>query len=374
MKKRQIIIVLIALGILVLGYLGKSLLGEPAERQPKASRERVTTVFVDTVKLRSIPITVKSTGSIEAKDRMELYSEVQGMMLPDQGKFKAGTTFNQGEALMRLRNDNVQAGIVAQRSAFARSLSATMADMRLDFKEFYSDWVTYLNAIDPEKSLAPLPVVTDAKLKSYLNGKNIYTDYYNVRNSEILLSRYQINAPFKGILVQANANPGTIIRPGQLLGVFVKPGVYELKASTDARTLKSLEKGQAVTVSNSSGQKFEGKITRINASLDPQTQMSEFFVELKSDELKEGQFMSLEVEAKTIENAFELNRSALRDSQYAYVVEDSKLKKVQLDVLHKTENTVVVKGLELGQIVLNKLPPSAFEGMSVKIYGETASE
>lgn len=376
MKKRQIIIVLAAIAIVFIGRLGMQMLGEPAERKVKESTERIVTVFTETVNLGDVEIQVKSTGSLEAKVRMELFSEVQGMMLPDNGRFKAGTPFQKGDLLLGIRNDNVLASTIALRAAFARNLSTTMADIRIDFNEAFATWSNYLNSIDPEKTLPTLPKVSNSKFKSYLNGKNVFADYYNVRNAEIGLSRYRLIAPFSGVLIDAQVNPGTVIRQGQLLGVFVQPGVYELRASTDAKTIQSLAVGKLVSVtSESTGpKKFPGKISRINVNIDPETQMSEFYVELRSKELKEGMFMSLDVDAKTIQNAYELNRAALRDSKFAYVVEDNVLKKVGLEILHKSESTVVVRGLKSGQVVLSKLPPSAFEGMKVSIYNENAAQ
>ncbi|MFT5337017.1 MAG: membrane fusion protein (multidrug efflux system) [Luteibaculaceae bacterium] len=376
MKKRQIIIILAAIAIVYIGRLGMQMLGEPTERKVKETTERIVTVFTETVKLGDVEIQVKSTGSLEAKDRMELYSEVQGMMLPDKGRFKAGTRFQKGDLLLGIRNDNVLASTIALRAAFASNLSTTMADIRIDFNEAFATWSSYLNSIDPEKTLPSLPEVSNSKFKSYLNGKNVFADYYNVRNAEIGLSRFGIKAPFSGVLTDARVNPGTVIRPGQLLGVFVQPGVYELRASTDAKTLQSLVVGKTVAVtSESTGDtSFPGKISRINVNIDPETQMSEFFVELRSKELKEGMFMSLDVDAKTIQNAYELNRAALRDSKFAYVVENDALRKITLEILHKSESTVVVRGLESGQVVLSKLPPSAFEGMKVNIYNENAAQ
>jgi membrane fusion protein, multidrug efflux system len=375
MKKRQIIIVATAVLVLMAGKFIKDLLANPPEKEKPIEVERVLTVFAEEVLLKDIPIQVMTTGTLEAKERMELYSEVQGLMLPDGGRFKAGNTFSQGQVLLSLRADDARARVVAQRSAFERLLSSVMADIKIDYPADYETWKSYLESIDVNATLPSLPGLPNENLKRYLTGRSIMAEFYNVRNAEIGLSRFTITAPFNGVLTSANVDPGTVVRPGQLLGVFVKPGHYELMAAVDSRTVQRLAKGQKVDVyeEGNMDQVFQGTISRINASIDPQTQMSEFFVDLKSSELKEGQFMSISVEAKTIPNAYEIDRSAIRDLMYVFVVENGALKRVDINILHTSDKTAVIDGLQTGQTVLTKLPPAAFEGMKVTVYGETSA-
>lgn len=376
MNTRKIVIVISALAILAIGKFGKDFLAEPEEREKPQETERRVTVFTDNVELGDITLELNTTGSLQAKDRMELFSEVQGLMLPDAGRFKAGNSFSQGQALINLRSDDARANVVAQRSTFERTLSAIMADIRLDHPTEFFLWDAYLKQVDVNSSLPSLPEVTDPKLKSYLTGRSIYSTYYSVRNAEISLSRFTISAPFSGVLVSADVTPGTVVRPGQRLGVFVKPGIYELQASTDAKTASRLAKGQLVTVhpDGDPATSYEGKVIRVNASIDPQTQMSDFFVEIRSDELKDGQFMQVEVQAEVVHDAYELNRSALKNSRYVFLVNGNRLKLQEVEILHTTEKTAVISGLKNGDIILTKVPPTAFEGMEVEIYTENPTK
>jgi multidrug efflux pump subunit AcrA (membrane-fusion protein) len=372
MKTRQIIIVAVAILILFAGKLGKDWIASPKERSKPAPKEQLVTVFTDVVKLRDIPLQVTTTGSLEAKDRMELYSEVQGLMLNDKGRFNAGNQFQKGQILLSIRADDARAAVIAQRSAFERTLSSVMADIRIDYPSAFDTWDAYLKGIDVQASLPELPTVTNSKLKSYLNGRDVFTSYYNVRNTEIELSRFTIRAPFNGTLITADVDPGTVIRNGQLLGVFIRPGVYELQASTDARTIVKLKIGQSVTLSSEgdADRQYTGKVSRINSSIDPATQLCEFFVEVRSDALREGEFLSVNINAEEVKEAYEISRSALKNTNSAYVVEDGKLRAIKLDIMHLTNETAMVHGLENGQEVLTKLPPAVFGGMKVNVHSE----
>lgn len=374
MKKRQIIIVIVAALILLLGKLSMNYMATPPEKERPEDKVRIVTVFTEKVSLRDIPVQVETTGSLQAKNRMELYSEVQGLMLPDQGRFKSGTTFKKGQPLVRLRSDDARSRVVSQRSSFQRLLSSVMADIRIDYESQYGEWSTYLRSIDAEAPLPPLPAIHDEQLKSYLTGRNIYTEFYTVRNLEIGLSRYRIVAPFSGVLTSANVTPGTVVRPGQLLGVFVKPGLYEMQAASNSNNVDRLAKGQKVELfKDDSGIGYEGSVSRINASVDAQTQMSSFFIEVRSDELKEGQFLRLAIQAETINEAFEIDRSAIKDSRTVFVVVGDELRSVPIEIVYTKDKTAIIKGLKEGQEVLVKLPPSAFDGMKVSIYSDTVA-
>jgi hypothetical protein len=78
----------------------------------------------------------------------------------------------------------------------------------------------------------------------------------------------------------------------------------------------------------------------------------------------------VEVTADPTPDAYEISRSALKDGRHAFVVEDGKLRMLELNIMHRTESTAIVRGLENGQHVLTKLPPAVFDGMKVNVYSE----
>ncbi|NNC86297.1 MAG: efflux RND transporter periplasmic adaptor subunit [Bacteroidia bacterium] len=372
MKARQIIIIAVAAVILLGAKLLSDKLAEPKEKAPRKTTSSVTTVFTETVKNNAVPVKIESTGLLEAVNRMELFSEVQGLMLADNGRFKAGNTFSKGQVLINVRADEQRASVTAQRSAFQRTISAVLPDLKLDYTDEFNTWQAYLQNFNASNTLPDLPEVSSEKLKLFLTGRNIYSEYFAVKNAEILLSKYRILAPYNGVLVQAAADPGTVIRPGQPLGVFIQPGTYELEVSVNATAINALKTGQAVTlyVEGNADKKWTGKISRVNSSIDPESQMSQVFVRVTSKELKDGMFLQAEIQGKAIDNAFELPRAVLLNDNRVYIVKDDVLMMHDIQAMHFSEKTVIVKGLEDGMQVITKMPPSAFSGMQVEIYQE----
>ena len=76
-------------------------------------------------------------------------------------------------------------------------------------------------------------------------------------------------------------------------------------------------------------------------------------------------FLNAQISAKPKENAFEVARNLLINDTNLYIVEDSTLRMVPITVVHRTSDTVVVRGLEDGLNIVSKPVAGAYSGMSV---------
>lgn len=364
-------IVSVALAVLFLVggvSLARKLAGSKPQL-PKVSQGGAALIFTTTVKNGDVPISVNATGQLKALNRMELFSEVQGVMLPDNGKFKEGNRFQKGETLLSVNSADFKANLVSQRSNLLNLITSALADLRLDYPEAFEKWNGYAQSFDIDKVVAPLPEPTSDKEKLFISGRQILSTYYSIKNAELVLGKYNLSAPFNGILVEANVDPGTVIRPGQKLGSFIDPSVFELEAPISAAMINYLKVGQSVNLkaTDNSKRTWTGKLQRINPLLDPSTQTMNAYIRVSGKDLEEGMFLELAVEADEIPNAFELPRDVLFNENEIYTTDGKQLLQTEVEPVFFTENTVIIRGLEDGTQVLTKIPPSAYPGMEIKI-------
>ena len=362
-------IVAILLAVLFVGggvMLAKKLAGSKPEL-PKSTQGGAATIFTKVVVNESIPVEVKATGQLMALNRMDLFSEVQGVMLPDQGKFKAGNRFSKGVSLLSINSEDFRANVVSQRSNLLNLITSALADLRLDFPNSFEKWNSYAKSFDINKTLAPLPEPSSDQEKLFISGRQILSTYYGIKNAEIVLNKYNLTAPFNGVLTEAMATPGTVIRPGQKIGSFIDPSVFELEAPVNAAMIDYLKPGQSVNLlaTDKSGRSWTGKVIRINSLLDPSTQTINAYIQVSGNGLEEGMFLEAVVAAKEIDNAVELPRETLFDENQVYTTDGKELIKTTVDPVYFTENTVIVRNLKDGTDVLVKMPPSAYPGMEV---------
>ena len=246
-----------------------------------------------------------------------------------------------------------------------------MPDIRLDYPDEYVKWQNYLSSFDFEKVSPELPETNSEKEKFFISGRNIYTAYYNVKNMEIRIAKYTITAPYSGVLTESLVNPGSLVRQGQKLGEFINPSIYEIAVSIKSQYGDLLEVGKQVKLYNLSKTKtWSGKVVRINGKVNTSTQTIEVFIQVKGDDLREGQYLEVALNGKAEENAYEVSRKLIVDNSNLFIVKDTVLELIAIDPVYENENSVIVKGLPDGALLLSKPVPGAHAGMLVKVYQE----
>lgn len=342
------------------------------KNKPKPKFEKIVkTVFVNTVENKVIPIVITTSGNLNAKHKIEIYSEVQGVLKPARKEFKAGTTYKKGELVLSINSDEFYANLQSQKSNFYNNITSIMPDIRFDYPDEYEKWQNYLTSFDINKPTPKLPEVSTEKEKYFISGRGINTAYYNVKNLEVKFQKYNLRAPYNGVLTEALVTPGTLIRSGQKLGEFIDPSSYEMEVSVNAAYASLLKKGNKVKLHNlEKTREYEGKVIRINGRVDVASQTIKAFIEVAHDDLKEGMYLEADLNARSETNAIEISRNLLIANKQLYMVKDSLLALIDVNPVYFSAETVVIKGLEEGTLLLSKLVPGAYEGMKVKIYQE----
>ena len=172
---RKGIISIAGVAIIGIGFLGFKSLSESKKAPEKILDKVVNAVYVSKVNNKETPITIKTSGSILAKDRLVIYSEVQGVFEKSSKSFKAGTNYRVGESLIKVNNEEFIASVVAQRSLFKNMITSILADIKFDYPLSIDKWENYLGSIDITKDLPSLPAIESNQEKNYITGKSIYT-------------------------------------------------------------------------------------------------------------------------------------------------------------------------------------------------------
>ncbi|WP_054851876.1 efflux RND transporter periplasmic adaptor subunit [Olleya sp. ITB9] len=367
-------IILSILGVLfIIGafIIAKNLIDNKNKPRPVAAKV-IKTVFTDTVKNTTIPIVIPANGNLTAKQRVEIYSEVQGVFRNGSYLFKPGQTYRKGQTLIRVDASEYYASVQSSKSDLYNSIAAIMPDLRLDFPDIFSKWQSYLNSFDLNKTTPKLPEMSSDKENYFITGRGIITSYYNVKNLEQRLSKYTISAPFNGILTEALATEGSLIRSGQKLGEFINPSVYEMEVSISKTFANILKVGESVALTNlDKTESYTGKVSRVNGSIDANTQTITAFIEVTDDDLKEGMYLEANLNAKSIDNAIEINRNLLTDNQEIFVIKDSILDVIPAKPVHFSDTKVVLQDVPNGTVILKRQVPGAYSGMIVKPFVET---
>jgi len=364
-------IILSILGVALIAgaiILGNYFVDKNQRPKPKY-KKTIKTVFVQDVENKDIPIILSANGNLVAKNKIDIFSEVQGVLQPSNKSFKPGTKYSKGEILLSINSDEFTASLQSQKSNLFNLITSILPDIRLDYTPEFKKWDSYLHSFDMNKSVPKLPVFLSDKEKYFVSGRGILTAYYNVKNLEVRLSKYKIKAPFSGVVTEALVSSGTLVRSGQKLGEFIDTSIYEMEVSINAEFADLLKVGNAVALSNlNKSKKYTGKVVRVNGKIDQVSQTINAYIDVKHSDLKEGMFLEANLVAKSELDAIEISRKLLVDNTAVYIVKnDSILSLINVNPVYFGAEVVVVKGLKNNDKILTQTLPGAFDGMIVKI-------
>ena len=374
MDKRKLILAILGVVLIVMSfYVANIIIASKSTPTPRPTKV-VKTVFVDTVRNVTVPIFVPANGNLMAKSRVELYSEVQGVFKRGSKLFKPGEEYRQGELIIGIDAAEYRASVQSAKSNLYNLITSIMPDLRLDYPEISPKWQAYLNDFDLNQTTPQLPELSTEKERYFISGRGILTSYYNVKNLEERLSKYNIRAPFTGVLTEALVTEGTLIRSGQKLGEFIDTGIYELEVAVSKTFSDMLRLGEKVELVNLERTRtYAGTVSRINARVDQNSQTITAFIEVRDPSLKEGMYLEANLHAKEEENAIEIDRGLLLEGDRIFVVRDTILDLIDVKPVYFTDKSVVLKEVPDGITIVSKPVVGAYAGMLVKVYqGESS--
>ena len=375
MKNRQLIIS--AVGGIVILIIALSISGvfSSAKKPPARTTEKARkTVITRSVQNGAVQFQLPVYGKLLAHDRIQIYAEVNGILQETGKKFLEGVSYAKGELLMRIDNTEAMANLMAQRSNYLNAITGVLPDLKLDYPADYKAWLDYLENLDINLSVISPPAASTKKSELYLTSRGVYTSYFNLKSAEARLDKYEIRAPFNGVVTNSTIRPGTLVRPGQLLGDFISAGNYELETAISIRFLPFVKIGNTVQLESADiPGVWEGRILRINKKIDEATQTVKIYIEVNSSDLREGMYLQGMLAGIEVQNAFAIPRRLLVDNDHVFVVQqDSLLEKTRVNIIEYTDEDAIVSGLANGAELVYEVVPGAFSGMIVNVQEKKA--
>lgn len=361
---------LIGLAIIVAAlFVARMLIGMKQERPVFSPPKAVKLVKTMPANVRAEPPYTYIKGRAVALDRIEVFAEVNGLVLPGSKAFRTGVRFEKGEPLLQLDAGEQEMTLVAQRSAFLQLLTGILPDLKIDYPEAYEAWRNYTGAFDVRKLLTELPEIKSEKEKFFLSSKGVLNQYYTIRSSEERLAKYTLLAPFSGEVVMSTINPGTLVRSGQKIGEFVSLGGFEVESAIPKAALDVVQVGDSVAfqADESYGQ-LHGQVTRIMRTVDPSTQTAKVFCSVDDVNLRDGVYLTGVIHSQRVPGVMRIPRELLMADESVFTVEsDTVLRRTPVNVRVRSERDALISGIDSTTVLLAEPVANASDGMIVRI-------
>ncbi|NJM16678.1 MAG: HlyD family efflux transporter periplasmic adaptor subunit [Bacteroidales bacterium] len=214
-----------------------------------------------------------------------------------------------------------------------------------------------------------LPLFKNKQEKIFLAGKNVLSEYYGILSDEERLNKYTLYAPFDGAFTNVVLETGSVANPGSRLASIIETGNLEVEVPLDPVDITWVKIGDKVKVTGESFKDtLSGTIVRKASFVDPATQSFNVYAKLwarAGQGVYNGQYLQVHINDVTVDNAMEIPRNAVFNSNEVYTVKDSILYKKQIKVIRVAEHNIIFRGLNKGEMVVSEPLASVREGMKV---------
>ncbi|MEM1136163.1 MAG: HlyD family efflux transporter periplasmic adaptor subunit, partial [Bacteroidota bacterium] len=306
------------------------------------------------------------SGRVVPTNKTQLFSEVQGKVLNNGFKLKEGVSFLQGETLLTLDSKEFELQLEAQRSAFLNILTGMMPDLKADYPDNYQNWLTYVEQYESGQSLGLLPETKSAGEKYFVTSNQVYNTYYTIKAQEERLEKFRIIAPYSGLVTQAQADKGSLVSPGQMLGTIINNRSFELEAAASLEVASKLRIGDKITFRNNEIEgEWIGTVLRINDIVDAKTQNIPVYFQIAGDNIKAGMYLEGSFTGASYANVFAIPTSVLTRDDKVLLLENNTITGKEVELVDFIQDSILVRGLSNKDILITNQFDVPVEGLKL---------
>lgn len=266
-------VICIILGLLVVMTVRHVINTTPSRARMAGAPAPVETVVAKHQDLNEV---IGGSGAIEQAQTVQLTCQVTAEVL--EVPVKLGDIVKKGDLLVRWDDRLIQATLEANQ-AYVESSKIKIKDQGKQVERYQAlQQKSMGTALELEKSEMALADAKEAQAKATLS----------LRQAEIDLEHSKMTAPLDGIVLERLVNPGEnshrdqiVIKIGSLSNVLLAAKMGEDK-------MRSVQLGLPAEASFPSfpGERFEGKVVKIDPNIDPLTRTFTTYVEIKNPDFR----------------------------------------------------------------------------------------
>ncbi|MCL3780432.1 HlyD family efflux transporter periplasmic adaptor subunit [Prolixibacteraceae bacterium JC049] len=323
------------------------------ESQPAMKEANVTEFNIQVIKNGQVFSKVSITGRVVPEKKVNIVSEVQGVITNESGKLEDGIRYQKGDLILAIDDDDAGYALKAQKSDFIATLIKSMSDIKLDYPNEFKTWNLFLESISEQQPLPELPELKNNQLRFFLTGRNILKVYYSIKSQEEKLSKYKLYAPFDGVVTKSAVDVGDLVSPGLKLGEFISTKEYEIVTAVNSVDVHAIKIGQPIELNAPNfGQKISTTVDRISENLNEKTQSVNVYLKSNDPLLRAGMYLEGELIINSWENAVRIPKQQLTRDSKVFLIKSNAVQAKSVNVLTYEENTVIVQGLSSGDVLI----------------------
>lgn len=368
--------------LVIAASLGAYALLHAAKPPPEKSVEAPRPISVHTagVQQGTVTLQVLTQGEVRARTEIDVIAQVGGRIMDVSREFTEGGRIEPGVSLLEIEDTDYRLTLRQAESRVAEAqvrLEQALADADVARKQLSND---------PSASDLALKKPQVAEARARLKAAQA-----DLEQASLNLSRASISLPFAGRLIDTRVDIGQYVAPGTVIARAFGTEIVEIRLPLDDSQLASLglpigytaaAASEGIPVSLSAvvagkPQQWQGRLVRLDASIDPDTRMLYGIAEVISPyernvsasgmPLAVGLFVQANIEGRDIPAAHTIPRDALRAGNMVLVInQQNQLEIRSVEVAHSSPTQAVISsGLQAGEKVIISPIRNPVQGMTL---------
>lgn len=348
MKFKYILYLVVTLGLVALAYFLFFQKNNDVKEEKRGGGGGPVKVEAIIVNPQQASDTLTLTGTIEADEKIDVKSEVSGIV--EKIYFSEGASVSKGQTLVKINDIELQAQL---RSAETRRQLTSENERRARL-------LLEKGAISQEEY-----DIASADFK---------TAQAQIQLIKAQISKTSVRAPFSGIIGLRNISPGAYISPDMLITSLVKSNQVKITFSIPEKYAGMVKVNSTInfTVANSPG-KFTARIYAVQPEIEINTRTLTVraVAENSSKKLIPGTFAAIALDLNEVDDALMIPTEAIvpvQKGKKIFVYKNGKAKEVMVQTGSRNKSDVIVlSGLNPQDTVITTGVLSLKDGADVKV-------
>ena len=379
-KNRYLLSGVIVVGLLITWLITTS---KPA---PAAKPIRLPpTPIVDVLHIQpgSHRVWIETQGLVKPKIQIELVSQVTGRVESIAEQFSTGGFFDANQSLVMVDESDYRIA-VSQANAKLADAKQLLATEKGRARQAKREWRDLGNSEANELFLRKPQL---ARAKAGLLAADA-----GLEKAQLDLSRTQISAPFAGRVLSKKVDVGQFVAKGTSIAEVYSSDVAEVRLPLTAQqrqnvSVSELQRSPVKLIARYGSNEYvwDAVLDRLEGAIDSSSRQYYFVATLPQafqDSVNEagvllkpglavGQFVSAQIAGNSIDNSFLIPRTALRQQQQIWVLDNNRLAYIDVMVIQSNEDTALVQLVDNSQAsnpiaVITSTLSLALKGMKIR--------
>jgi hypothetical protein len=303
-----------------------------------------------------VPVLYKDSGRVDYEgilkpaEKVNVSFSIDGTLMTGDFPLELGKIVRENDILFKLDIYTLYKEISAKKKALKAIADRLNKEIVTNYADQKNVWDTFTSNVLPTKRLPGLPTFM-IKSKNPLFEEFTKT-YEEVERLEAQIEDYYVFAPFSGTIVSLMKKIGEQTRAGECVAQIAPFQIYFAEFKVPKEDLVLLKLKDAVSLSVNKKQ-VKGRVIKISLNKDGSFATVE--CSLSKTVVKEGEKITLQVQRKS-EWAYIPSHLLRNDS--LWISRQGRSLKIHATIMDWKKDSVAIKELKLGDLVLRKRPSS----------------